>query len=115
MSDGYDHEQLLSLAQIHALHAFLSEDCASEWGLFDALWASDLAVREAFQKWRAGRSSPDEIACDAQDVTYGLDPEVAHLVDVVYKAAVDYFIAERGEHAVDGLQSRGDVVWDDFL
>ena len=99
MSDRYDlcedeSEKLQSLAQIHALHAFLREEGANDWSLFDALWMSELAVREALQKWQAGRSGHDEIACDAQDAAYGLDPEVAHMVDVVYKAAVDYFITE---------------------
>ena len=65
------NERILSLTQNHALHAFLEEESAMDWGLFDALWASDITVKVAT---RAKDSAA--LLDDARATTFPVDVPV---------------------------------------
>ena len=93
------HERIRSLTQNHALHAFLDEEeSAMDWGLFDALWASDITVKMAMRQWNAGQSGDADVERDAEAAAADLPDDTGVLVRAVYKASMAFLIQNWGEH-----------------
>lgn len=108
------YERLRSLTQNHALHAFLEEESAMDWGLFDALWASDITVKIAMKQWNAGRSGNDDVERHANAAAADLPPDTGVLVRAVYKASMEFLIENWGEHPEPEPEQRDDYdVWDE--
>lgn len=116
-SDACDcctNERLRSLTQNHALHAFLEEESAMDWSLFDALWASDITVKMAMKQWNAGQSGADDVERHAHAAAADLPPDTGVLVRAVYKASMEFLIENCGEHPEPEPEQRDDYdVWDE--
>lgn len=93
-------QRIRSLTQNHALHAFLSEESAMDWSLFDALWASDCTVTIAMRHWHEGQSGDADVARNAEAAALDLPHDTALRVRAVYKASMAFLIQNYGEHPV---------------